>query len=149
MEKTINSKVKRQKQIESCFDLREFNDKNFKYDKDSYVQGARWADYHPWWREDKPKYEENEYDDLPKLRLCQVMILDMTYGWRYSYRVGFITRDGQWNIEANSNNHIHVVRWMEIFGNETIEQKIEDIDKLNKKIVDDQLDDIRKENKVA
>ena len=64
----------------------------------SFEAGAKWADYHPNWLEDLPKYKELE-NGLPKIYLCQVLCCDMTFGFRYSYRIGFITPEGKWNIE--------------------------------------------------
>lgn len=84
----------------------------------SFEAGAKWADYHPYWQVGIPKQEENQYG-LPKLYLCQILTLDMTFGYRYSYRVGFVTKDKKWNVE---NSNTKVTRYMEIFCNETIEQ---------------------------
>ena len=58
-----------------------------------FAMGAKWSEYHPNWKEDMPKRSENE-NGLPKLYLCQILTLDMTFGYRYSYRVGFITKEG-------------------------------------------------------
>lgn len=83
------------------------------------------------WKENKPKYEENKYG-LPKLRLCQILNLDMTFGYRYSYRVGFITKEGEWNLEAYHDDV--VLRWTDIECDESSEQLVEkDIPYYNKK----------------
>ena len=89
----------------------------------SFAMGVKWADYHPNWKKDKPKRSEND-NGLPKLYLCQIITLDMTFGWRYSYRIGFINDEGNWNI---NNSNTKVVRYMDINCNETFEQLIEDI----------------------
>lgn len=87
----------------------------------SFESGVKWADFNPNWREDIPKKEENQYG-LPKLYLCQILTLDMTFGYRYSYRVGFINKEGKWNIE---NTLTHVTRYLEIFCNETMDQLVQ------------------------
>ena len=88
----------------------------------SFESGAKWADYHPDWKEGIPVKKENEYG-LPMLYLCQILILDMTFGYRYSYRVGFITEDNKWNLEQYHN--VKVTRYLEIYANETYEQLIQ------------------------
>ena len=87
----------------------------------SFESGVKWADFNPNWREDIPKKEENQYG-LPKLYLCQILTLDMTFGYRYSYRVGFITKEGKWNID---NVLTKVVRYMDIFCDADIYKDIE------------------------
>ena len=96
----------------------------------SFEAGAKWADYHPNWKEGIPSIEENQYG-LPKLYLCQILILDMTFGYRYSYRVGFINDDGNWNIEKKG--FIKVTRYLDIYCDETQDQLIQkDIPNFNK-----------------
>lgn len=90
-------------------------------DIQSFESGVKWADFNPNWLEGIPKKEENQYG-LPKLYLCQILTLDMTFGYRYSYRVGFITKDHKWNIE---NYNTKVTRYLEIFCNETMDQLIQ------------------------
>lgn len=94
-----------------------------KYCKDdnvtSFESGAKWADYHPYWKEGYPKIEENKYG-LPRLYLCQILTLDMTFGYRYSYRVGFITEEGKWNLEQYHN--VKVTRYMDIYCDESESQ---------------------------
>ena len=87
----------------------------------SFESGVKWADFNPNWREDIPKKEENQYG-LPKLYLCQILTLDMTFGYRYSYRVGFINKEGKWNIE---NSNTKVTRYLEIFCNESMDQLVQ------------------------
>ena len=87
----------------------------------SFELGAKWADYNPNWLEGKPRKEENQYG-LPKLYLCQILTLDMTFGYRYSYRVGFINKEGNWNIE---NTLTHVMRYLEIYCDESMNQLIQ------------------------
>ena len=88
---------------------------------ESFESGAKWADYNPNWQEGYPKKEQNQYG-LPKLYLCQILTLDMTFGYRYSYRVGFINAAGKWNIE---NTLTKVVRYMDIYCNESDSQLIQ------------------------
>ena len=88
----------------------------------SFESGAKWADYHPDWKEGVPTQKENQYG-LPLLYLCQILTLDMTFGYRYSYRVGFITEQGKWNLEQYQN--VKVTRYLEIYANETTEQLIQ------------------------
>lgn len=84
----------------------------------SFESGVKWADYHPNWQEGIPEREENQYG-LPKLYLCQILILDMTFGYRYSYRVGFVNKEKKWSVE---NSNTKVTRYLEIFCDESIEQ---------------------------
>ena len=88
----------------------------------SFESGAKWADYHPDWKEGYPKIEENKYG-LPRLYLCQILTLDMTFGYRYSYRVGFITEEGKWNLEQYHN--VKVTRYMNIYCDESESQLIQ------------------------
>jgi len=94
----------------------------------SFGMGVKWADFHPNWKEDKPEASENE-NGLPKLYLCQILTCDMTFGYRYSYRIGFINDEGNWSIERDN---CHVVRYLEIFCNESKEQLLNDIKNLEK-----------------
>lgn len=91
----------------------------------SFAMGVKWADYHPNWKEGIPQKSELE-NGLPTLYLCQILTLDMTFGYRYSYRVGFINKEGKWNVE---NTLTKVTRYMDIHCNETDTQKINDIKK--------------------
>lgn len=91
-------------------------------DSVSFEAGVKWADYNPDWKEGYPQVEENKYG-LPKLYLCQILILDMTFGYRYSYRVGFINEEGKWNIEKEG--FIKVVRYMNIYADESDSQLIQ------------------------
>ena len=88
----------------------------------SFAMGVKWADYHPNWKEDMPKQSTYE-NGLPKLYLCQILTLDMTFGFRYSYRIGFINDKGQWNIDRDT--FIKVVRYMDIFNDNDIYKDIE------------------------
>ena len=88
----------------------------------SFEAGAKWADFNPNWKEGYPQVEENKYG-LPKLYLCQILTLDMTFGYRYSYRVGFINELGKWNIEREG--FIKVVRYMDIYCDESDSQLIQ------------------------
>ena len=112
----------------------------------SFEEGAKWADFNPNWKEDIPKREKNQYG-LPKLYLCQILTLDMTFGYRYSYRVGFITPEGKWNIE---NTLTHVTRYMDIFCNESDNQLIQnDIPNFEKKREEDEKEDNGNDYKIA
>ena len=86
-----------------------------------FAMGAKWSEHHPNWKEDMPKRSTNE-NGLPKLYLCQILTLDMTFGYRYSYRVGFITQEGKWNID---NVLTKVVRYMDIYCDADIYSDIE------------------------
>lgn len=111
----MNNRKQRQEDIRNAA-------KYYKADsRPSFESGAKWADFNPNWKEDTPKKEENQYG-LPKLYLCQILTLDMTFGYRYSYRVGFINSEGKWNIE---NTLTHVTRYLEIFCNETMDQLVQ------------------------
>jgi hypothetical protein len=90
---------------------------------ESFEGGAKWADYHPYWQEGIPKPELNQYG-LPKLYLCQILTLDMTFGYRYSYRVGFVTLEDKprWNCE---NSNTKVMRYLDIYCNESDSQLIQ------------------------
>lgn len=111
----------------------------------SFEAGAKWADYHPYWREDLPKPEINENDGLPKLYLCQILTLDMTFGYRHSYRIGFITSNGKWNIEEYTKM-TRVVRWLEIHGLDSEQQLLEDIKKYEDGFVNEATGAIQKHN---
>jgi hypothetical protein len=116
---------------------------------ESFEGGAKWADYNPNWQEGYPQKEENKYG-LPKLYLCQILILDMTFGYRYSYRVGFINEEGKWNIEREG--FIKVVRYMNIYADESDSQLIQkDIPSFNneEKKEDEEDEDNGKDWKLA
>ena len=106
---------------------------------ESFEGGAKWADYNPNWQEGYPQREENKYG-LPRLYLCQILTFDMTFGYRYSYRVGFINSEGHWNIE---NTNTKVTRYMEIYCDESDSQLMQkDIPNFeNKESKDDKEDE--------
>ena len=109
----------------------------------SFESGIKWADFNPNWKEDIPKKEENQYG-LPKLYLCQILTLDMTFGYRYSYRVGFINKEGKWNIE---NSNTKVTRYLEIFCDESMDQLIQkDIPNFEKESEGDEEDEDNKKD---
>jgi hypothetical protein len=111
----MNKRKNRQEQIRNAAEYT--SAKN----KESFEAGAKWADYHPNWKEGIPKPSMNQYG-LPKLYLCQILTLDMTFGYRYSYRIGFVSHNNVWNIE---NTLTHVTRYMEIFCDESDSQLIQ------------------------
>ena len=111
----MNKRKERQEQIRAA--AKYTSTKNV----ESFESGAKWADYHPYWQEGIPKKEQNQYG-LPKLYLCQILTLDMTFGYRYSYRVGFINAAGKWNVE---NTLTKVVRYMDIHCDESDSQLIQ------------------------
>lgn len=113
----------------------------------SFEAGAKWADYHPYWREDLPQKESNK-DGLPKLYLCQILMVDMTFGYRYSYRIGFITDDGKWNIEQ-FGKLTKVVRWTEIYGKDSESQLLEDVKKYENEFINSAVDEIKNNDKTA
>ena len=92
----------------------------------SFAKGVKWADFHPNWidaQSNKPKKEYLE-NGLPKLYFCQILTLDMTFGYRYSYRVGFINDSGNWNIETSNTC---ITKYMEIYCDESTENLLKDI----------------------
>ena len=109
----------------------------------SFESGIKWADFNPDWKEDIPKQEENQYG-LPKLYLCQILTLDMTFGYRYSYRVGFINKEGKWNIE---NSNTKVTRYLDIYCLESMDQLIQkDIPNFEKESEEDEKDEDNKKD---
>lgn len=82
------------------------------------------------WLTEKPKKKKNKYG-LPVLYLCQILTLDATFGYRYSYRVGFITSSNKWNLEESHG--LNVVRYRDIDCDESEEQLLQDIKDLNNK----------------
>lgn len=109
----MNKRKQRQEQIRNIA-------KELGKDIESFESGAKWADYHPNWKEGIPKPEMKH--GLPKLYLCQILTLDMTFGYRYSYRIGFVSHNNVWNIE---NTLTHVTRYMEIFCDESDSQLLQ------------------------
>ena len=111
----MNNRKERQEQIRNVAKLLGIKDSQ------QFEAGAKWADFNPNWKEDMPKPENNGYG-LPKLYLCQILTLDMTFGYRYSYRVGFITKERKWNVE---NPMTKVMRYLEIHCEETDSQLLQ------------------------
>jgi hypothetical protein len=111
----MNKRKKRQEDIRAA--AKYTSAKNI----ESFELGAKWADYNPNWQEGYPKKETNQYG-LPKLYLCQILTLDMTFGYRYSYRVGFINAAGNWNVE---NTLTKVTRYLDIYCDESDSQLIQ------------------------
>ena len=107
------------------------NDRLAEVANNSFYSGAAWADNNPYWIDgnDLPNKEYTP-EGLPKLYLCQIMTLDATFGWRFSYRVGFITNDGKWNIETSSLTR--VTKYMYINCDESDDTKIKYINEFNK-----------------
>ena len=70
-----------------------------------------------------PKREKRKSDGLPKLYLCQIMTCDMTFGWRFSYRVACINDKGKWNVE--NPPYTYVTKWMPIDCDESMETMLE------------------------
>ena len=81
------------------------------------------------WKTTIPKQSENQYG-LPKLYLCQILALDVTYGYRYTYNIGFITKENKWNLDGKSE-FINVVRYMDIDCSETTNQLLKDIERVD------------------
>ena len=99
-------------------------------DVTSFEQGAKWADWHPDWKEGTPEPSTNK-NGLPTLYLCQILTLDMTFGYRYSYRVGFVNNEGKWNVDVDGMTK--VMRYMDINANESDSQMLQyDIPKFEK-----------------
>lgn len=109
----------------------------------SFEAGAKWADYHPYWHEDMPKPSTNDKDGLPKLYLCQILTVYMTFGYRYSYRIGFVTPERKWNIEQYGKM-TKVVRWMDIYGKESEQDLLQDIKKYEDEFVNEAASTIAK-----
>ena len=114
------------------------------HDVVSFEAGAKWADYHPYWREDLPKYEVDE-NGIPKLYLCQILTVDMARGYMHSYRIGFITREGKWNIEQY-NQMTRVVRYLKIYGVDDESNLLADIKKYENDLVKEAANAIKKDN---
>lgn len=82
------------------------------------------------WKEGVPKRRQKNQYGLPKLYLCQVLTLDMTFGYRYTYRVGFVTDDKKWNLERDS---FLVTRYADIICDESMDTLMSDIEKYAKR----------------
>lgn len=138
----MNSRKERQEQIRTAA---KYN--SACKDVQSFEAGAKWADYNPNWKEGYPQVEENKYG-LPRLYLCQILTLDMTFGYRYSYRVGFITEDGKWNLEQY-NKLTKVTRYMDIYCDESDSQLIQkDIPNFNDDAEDKDESDEESDNEI-
>ena len=70
----------------------------------------------------------------------------MTLGYRYSYRIGFITDQGKWNIEQ-FGKMTKVVRYMDIYGKDSESQLLADIKLYEDEFVNEATESIKKENK--
>lgn len=92
----------------------------------SFEAGAKFADTNPYWQEGIPVQSFDKTTGLPILYLCKVLTLDMTFGFRYSYRIGFVTKNNKWNIDEFSNN-IKVLKYQNIIDNSPENALISDI----------------------
>lgn len=77
------------------------------------------------WKEKIPK-KKTDSNGLPVLYLCQVLMLDMTFGYRYTYRIGFVTEKNNWNIEEYNNGLLKVIRYTNIIFKENDENLIKE-----------------------
>lgn len=109
------------------------NDRLTEAANNCFYSGALWADNNPYWIDgnDLPSIEYTP-EGLPKLYLCQIMTLDATFGWRFSYRVGFINDDGKWNLETSPLTR--VTKYMHINCDESDDTKMKYIEQFNKNI---------------
>lgn len=81
------------------------------------------------WKEGIPK-PQSLPNGLPKLYLCQCLALDATFGYRYTYRVGFVTKEKKekkWNIQQSE--FFRVIRYMEVVADESDGNLIADIER--------------------
>lgn len=94
-----------------------------------FEKGAKWADKNPYWILDSiPLPELNKETGLPRLYLCKCLQLRMEFGWSYTYRIGFVTSDRQWNIDK-AGGMLKVVAYMNIRSNESQDVLLKDIKK--------------------
>lgn len=109
------------------------NDRLAEAANNCFYSGAVWADNNPYWI-DGNNLPTTEYtpEGLPKLYLCQIMTLDATFGWRFSYRVGFINDDGKWNLETSPLTR--VTKYKHINCDESNDTKMKYINEFNKTI---------------
>lgn len=92
-----------------------------------FEKGAKWADKNPYWIiSSVPQPELDKETGLPKLYLCKCLSLNMNYGWSYTYRIGFVTSDRQWNIDK-AGGMLKVVAYMNIKSNESQDVLLKDI----------------------
>ena len=86
---------------------------------------------------------------LPRLFLCKCLTLDSVFGYKYTYRIGFVTKDKQWNIDK-MDGLIKVVAYQFIEADESDEQLMKDIKKYEHLFVDkvvDSLENLEKEKR--
>lgn len=83
---------------------------------------------------------------LPRLFLCKCLTLDSVFGYKYTYRIGFVTKDNEWNIDK-MNGLIKVVAYQFIEADESDEQLEKDIKKYENLFVDKVVDNLEKEKR--
>lgn len=109
-----------------------------------FEAGASWADRFPYWKTNTPKPRYDTRTNLPVLYLCKCLSLDMTHGYRYTYRIGFITRNEQWNINEAAGM-LRVVAYMDIISDESETALIADIERNEQYFVDKAVGEIAKQ----
>lgn len=122
-----NIRAKQIKQAARIYESEEFESIPF------FIEGAEWSDKNPYWIDgnDLPLTQYTP-EGLPKLYLCQIMTLDATFGWRFSYRVGFINDENKWNIENLPLTR--VTKYMNINCDESDNTKMKYIEQFNKEL---------------
>lgn len=112
-----------------------------------FQKGAKWADKNPNWIEDSiPQPELDKETGFPRLYLCKCLSLDMTFGFRYTYRIGFVTSDRQWNIDK-AGGMLRVCAYMNIHADESEEAMTKDIKKHEDKFVNSTLNTFKNDLK--
>ena len=92
----------------------------------------------------RPQYV-NDSITLPKLFLCKCLTMDATFGYRYTYRIGFVTAEGKWNID-NMGGLIKVVAYQYIEADESEEQLLKDIADVEDYFVDKVTNELKKKD---
>lgn len=90
----------------------------------------------------RPQYVDDGIT-LPKLFLCKCLTMDATYGYRYTYRIGFVTAKGKWNID-DMGGLIKVVAYQYIDADESEEQMLKDIAEVEDYFVEKVTDELKK-----
>lgn len=103
-------------------------EEHFEHMKRSLIELSEWK-HGLSWKEGIPK-PQSLPNGLPKLYLCQCLALDATFGYRYTYRVGFVTKEKKekkWNIQQSE--FFRVIRYMEVVADESDGNLIADIER--------------------
>lgn len=84
----------------------------------------------------------NPNDGLPKLYLCKVLQMSKELKFSYTYRIGFVTADSQWNIDKAAPN-MKVTAYMEIIANETQAALYRDVKLYEQQFIDAMMKDLK------